>query len=394
MTADNAICPACGSIGMDVFYEVRDIPVHSCLMFEDRRAAIDYPKRPLALGLCGSCGFISNILFDPNMKAYSGECEDQQSFSPRFQAFQTELVNRLIERYDVRDKDVLEIGCGKGDFLIELCRAGGNRGVGIDPACVPERVADRAGDGVRLIADYYSEVYSHLKCDFVCCRHTLEHIHCVDEFIRTVRNAIGDRPDTIVFFDLPAAERVLRERAFWDVYYEHCSYFTLGSLARLFRRNRFNVVELSRDYDEQYLTLLARPVDEPTTPAFSEEADLGDLVKMVDRFRAEVKAQIDDWRVRLGEFITRGRRVAIWGSGSKCVSFMSALEIDGGLVSVVDINPYRHGKFLAGSGKQVLAPESLRTLQPDAVFVMNPIYCKEIQQDLGALGVQAELVPV
>ena len=43
----------------------------------------------------------------------------------------------------------------------------------------------------------------------------------------------------MVFFELPDTERVLTEAAFWDIYYEHCSYFTPGSLARLFRRTGF-----------------------------------------------------------------------------------------------------------------------------------------------------------
>ena len=38
--------------------------------------------------------------------------------------------------------------------------------------------------------------------------------------------------------------RVLEEGAFWDIYYEHCSYFTLGSHARLFRRAGLDVTDL------------------------------------------------------------------------------------------------------------------------------------------------------
>ena len=62
-----------------------------------------------------------------------------------------------------------------------------------------------------------------------------------------------------MLFELPDVRRVLDEVAFWDVYYEHCSYFSAGSLARLFRATGFEVLDLALDYDDQYLLLEARP---------------------------------------------------------------------------------------------------------------------------------------
>ncbi|NJM57780.1 MAG: hypothetical protein HC857_10560 [Synechococcales cyanobacterium RU_4_20] len=37
----------------------------------------------------------------------------------------------------------------------------------------------------------------------------------------------------MVYFEVPDAERIFAERAFWDVYYEHCSYFSPPSLTAL-----------------------------------------------------------------------------------------------------------------------------------------------------------------
>ena len=96
----------------------------------------------------------------------------------------------------------------------------------------------------------------------------------------------------------------------------------------------------------------------------------------------------------MNDLTRQGKRVAIWGSGSKCVSFLSALGASDQSITVVDINPYRQGKYIAGSGVQVVAPDALRTVQPHVVFVMNPIYCQEIQQDLDVMGVAAELITV
>src|SRR5262249_10284459 len=155
-----------------------------------------------------------------------------QGFSPRFRVFMRELAERWLDRYDLRGKDVLEIGSGKGEFLLEMCELGARHGVGIDPATVPERVSGPAASKVEFIQDLYGPGYAHLTGDAVICRHTLEHIHPVAEFMRIIRGSLEGRPDTVVLFELPDALRVLRECAFWDIYYEHCSYFTPGSLAR------------------------------------------------------------------------------------------------------------------------------------------------------------------
>ena len=112
---------------------------------------------------------------------------------------------------------------------------------------------------LRFIRDFYGPAYADLQADYVCCRHTLEHIGDVADFMRLVRQPIGDRADVAVFFELPDTERVLLEAAFWDIYYEHCSYFTPGSLARLFRRTGFEPRRLWKAYDDQYLMIEARP---------------------------------------------------------------------------------------------------------------------------------------
>jgi SAM-dependent methyltransferase len=389
-----AQCPNCGGKGLAPFYSSEAIPVHSCMMFDDAESAAAFPKRDLVLGFCRQCGFISNVVFDPTVQDYATGYEEQQSFSPHFRAFQTRLCESLIEKYEIRGKDVVEIGCGKGDFLIELCERGENRGVGIDPTCDPDRIEGRGDGRVRFVKSYYSREHADLPCDVLCCRHTLEHIHQTAEFVAQVRTVIGDREDTLVFFEVPAVERVLNEGAFWDVYYEHCAYFSLGSLARLFRSQRFDLFELEMDFDDQYLLIVARPSAMPTKPAWSSEDDLARLEADVDHFRKTVTARIADWRQRFESWNIENKRVAIWGSGSKCVSFLSAVGTQENVSAIVDINPFRQGKVLVGWGHRIVAPESLCQAPPDVVVVMNPIYCAEIQRDLESMGLDAELVTV
>jgi hypothetical protein len=209
-----------------------------------------------------------------------------------------------------------------------------------------------------------------------------------------VRDTIGDRPHVNVFFELPDMERVLEQGVFWDVYYEHCTYFTRGSLARLFRESGFEVLELFKAYGGQYLMLEARPAPGPTVARLRQEDDLEHTARLVDKFRTQVDAQLQTLAEITQTARKAGKTVAIWGSGSKCVSLISSLRLGEELTAVVDINPHKHGKFLAGSGREILGPDALRSLRPDIVLLMNSIYTEEVRNELATRGLRPQLVPL
>jgi hypothetical protein len=389
-------CPACGAVAVRLFHTEPSVPAHSCLLLKSQTEAAEYPRGTLRLGFCEACGFITNTAFDVSLNEYSSRYEETQAFSERFMGFARDLAREWVDRYDLRGRRVLEIGCGKGEFLTMMCEEGVAEGIGIDPGTNPDRVESEAGGRITWITDLYSEKYGSIEADAIVCRHTLEHIHPVGDFMRTVRRAIGDRLDTIVLFELPDALRVLQEVAFWDVYYEHCAYFTAGSLARLFRATGFEVLDLRLAYDDQYLLIEARPTND--TPAggrrFGLEDDLEATRQAVDHFSAEYEAQLDRWRGDLRRLTEAGERAVIWGAGSKGVAYLSALGLTDEIQYAVDINPYKHGMFMAGTGHEIVAPEFLKEHRPDLVIAMNPVYVEEIERDLEALDVPARLVAV
>ena len=386
------LCPNCGAQELSIFYEAKNAPVHSCVMLPTQQEALAFPSGEIALGLCRECGFISNVVFNPSMLDYSSTYEDQQVFSSTFNAFAYNLAKRLVSKYQLYSKNILEIGCGKGDFLTLLCELGDNYGVGIDPAYVEGRVQSKASNRVKFIRDYYSGRYADYHRDFVCCRHTLEHIYNTKDFVDCVRSSIGNRLETIVFFEVPDVIRVLRELAFWDIYYEHCSYFSPGSLARLFRLCNFEVLDLSRDFNDQYLLIEAKPVSKPSEKVHDLEESVEAISELVKYFSSNCSKKLQEWKSLLQKSYENGERIAIWGSGSKCVSFMSTLGIKDEIEYVVDINPYRQGKFLPGSGKKVMPPEFLKEKKPDLIIVMNPVYRDEITQMLDRMGIYTEVV--
>ena len=384
-------CFNCGTGDLSPFYEVEGVPVHSVLLMPTREEAVQYPRGDLKLAFCPACGFVQNMVFDPEVHEYSTRYEETQGFSPTFQKFHRDLADRLIERFALKDREVLEIGCGKGEFLALMCEAGSNRGIAIDPSCVPERVEGPAAPRIRVIQELYSEAHLDLEADFICCRHTLEHIQPTKDFVDLVRRAASRRPGTAVCFELPDVARVLDECAFWDLYYEHCSYFSLGSLARLFRSLDFEILELETEFDDQYLILDARISSGPGGRRFEAEEDLERLAASVERFRRTIPAKLDEWRSLLRSAAGRGEKTVLWGSGSKAVAFLTTLGVGDEVGFVTDINPYRHHMFMPGTGHEIVPPADLKRYRPDNVVIMNPIYRDEIRSDLESMGLEPRL---
>jgi SAM-dependent methyltransferase len=361
-------------------------------MFSTEAEATSFPRGDVILAMCNSCGFISNIAFEPSKVDYASLAPEEQGFSSTFNSYVQKLANRLIQTYNLKNKRISEIGCGRGDFLALLCKMGDNQGVGIDPSAVSGNIEGSSSEHLEFIHDYYSERYARYLGDFICCRHTLEHIPNTAEFVNSVRSAISNN-DVYVFFEVPDVSRILDEVAFWDIYYEHCSYFNLGSLARLFRSCKFEVTNLMKDYFNQYLLIEGKPVSQNSNRVQRNEETVEETAKRVKLFSAQCQNKLDYWKNLLKQIRLDKRRAVVWGSGSKCVAFMTTLGVKDEIEYIIDINPHRHGKFIPGVGKQIMSPEFLKNYKPDVVIVMNPVYCNEIGEDIERMGIDAELIP-
>jgi hypothetical protein len=197
----------------------------------------------------------------------------------------------------------------------------------------------------------------------------------------------------VVFFQIPDTTRILRDCAFEDVYYEHCSYFAPASLSYLFRSQGFRVLGTDTEYDGQYLTIEATPAPAPdTTPP--SDAELQRLAGWVADFGPKYRRKSALWRERVDGARAAGRRIVLWGSGSKAVSFLTTLDLDAEVACAVDINPHRHGFHMPGTGHVIVAPAQLPEIRPDLVIIMNAIYRQEIGAELARLGLTPELICV
>jgi len=386
-------CPVCQSPEHQSFFELTDMPVSIGVQWATAAEARACARGDLQLAFCSGCGFIWNRAFDPGRLEYSQRYDNSLDFSPVFQAYARQLAGRLIETYDVRGKDVVELGCGKGHFLALLCEHGENRGVGFDPSYEGARVESPAANRITYIADFYGEKYTKYRGDLICCRHVFEHIPEPVAFLSMVRRTIGERDSAIVYFEVPNVRFILEQHSIWDIIYEHCNYFSRESLGSIFRRCGFEVLRLEESYGAQFLSLEARLTATASNTELIPD-DVSSLATATERFSKAVEEQSAAWRSRLAELYRTGKRAVIWGAGAKAVSFLNMLKIDDAIPYVVDINPHKEGRYLPGTGQRIVSPNFLKEFHPNVVVLMNPIYREEVEGQLRGLGVAAEVLGV
>jgi len=371
------ICPDCFHQETDIFYGVEETPVNSMIHVPTREEALSFPRGDVRLGCCGECGFIFNTAFDHRLAEYSERYESTQRHSETFSRFNEALAEKLIDKHGLIKKKIIEIGCGEGEFLYQLCRSGSNSGVGFDPA-YRGTCADQGKDAdVSFICDYFSEKYGRYRADFYVCKMTLEHIQDVSRFLSMIgRTVTGSRPT--LFFQVPNFGKSLHEGAFWDVYYEHCSYFTSGSLAGCFERNGFTVTDRWTSFQDQYLMLEAVP-SFPSRLEGARSSDPVDGSGIISAFQSATEGLLEEWSRTLRSGKRSGNETVIWGASSRGVSFLTTLETMDVVKYAVDINPNKRGMFIPGSGQKIVGPQDMRDIKPDTVIVMNPVYIEEIR---------------
>jgi SAM-dependent methyltransferase len=382
-------CPNCHQTNIEDFFTIRNAPVQSLVTVKTYEEAMAIGRQDINLSFCISCGFISNSTFDTTIDYYTKGYEDQQGFSPTFMKFITGIAQHLIDTYDIRNKEVIEIGCGKGDFLALICELGKNKGIGIDPAWEPGR--NKQNPDLRFIKEFYSADHGKLNADFICCRHTLEHIHATKDFLQLIRNSLGTRTDAVLFFEIPQISRILDVQAFWDIFYEHCSYFSAGSLARLFRSTGFEILDLYHTYNDQYLMIEAKPVNSPSSKTFPIEESIEEQKARVENFKVRINQQLNEWRNRLSSLKANGKKTVVWGGGSKSVGFLTNFADLNLIEYVVDINPHMENNFIPGIGRQYVQPKFLKDYKPDTVIIMNGVYKDEITKTLNEMDVFPEI---
>ncbi len=137
-------CPGCESENVDSFCEISAIPVDVGKSEQSEEAARNANRGDIQLCYCSGCGLVYNAKFDPTKIGFEPGYEVALHHSETFRNFIETLASRLLDKYSMHGRKVLDIGCGGGksvellnrdisDWTITFVDTGTN-------ACIGERL--------------------------------------------------------------------------------------------------------------------------------------------------------------------------------------------------------------------------------------------------------------
>lgn len=319
---------------------------------------------PIRLRRNTKLDFIENEAFEDGLINYSENYENSQAHSVLFTQHMQSVTNLLKDTFPY-GSSLVEVGCGKGDFLEMVESDGHFETSGYD--------ASYNGNHPRIYKRYLNSS-DNLNADVVIIRHVLEHVKDPYMFLFMLKHVFGDAN---VYIEVPNLNWIIDNETFYDITYEHVNYFSQKSLCMLFDQITFSSGLL---FNEQYQYVLTNfgSLSENFLRYYRE--DCWDLISFDDLF-----PNIESF-VKHIEDLSGSKHIYIWGAATKgtllLAHFMNHTKLIEKVRFAIDQNPQKIGRYIPGSQVPIKSREEFASTvrSGDLLLVSNRNYLKEINE--------------
>ena len=368
-------CPICNSYDCIKILEFNSVPILQNVIIESQEEASAFFKDIVSLYFCRNCNNLFNNAFK-DYKLYGIKYDNSQNGSDSFVKYMNSIKEFVKSNVILEGKQVLEIGCGQGDFLKLLSEDISCKCFGFDPSF---KQNNQEFKNIKFFKEFFDKnVLDRFeeKFDLIIMRHLIEHIQYPNEMLDFLHESLDD--DGKMYIEIPDLDYIVENNSFFDIIYEHCNYYNAKSISNLLRKHDFEIVSIQYSFMKQYLCLIVQKAKKSNkedkilfkSQSNTEESLIG-FAKNTDSIIQTVSKFIIN-KCSLG-------KLCLWGAGAKGMMCCNIFDPDKKYIdSVVDIRENKRNTYIAGTGHIVIKPQDILSREIKFVIILNRNYACEI----------------
>ena len=274
--------------------------------------------------------------------AYYKDVIRAAAVSPEMGEFRSGQFRGFVERFGLQGKKVIEIGCGRGEYL-SIMQQCGVRAYGVEHSKSSVEQCTAAGLAVSCgFVEGGDCRLAEAPFDAFFILNFLEHLPRPTATLAGIANLLA--PEAVGLVEVPNFDMVLRTKLFAEFIADHLFYFTKETLATTLRLGGFEVLDCTRS--------VARLHDFCYREEEEAALDLSPFREQMTQLRAGIESYLR--RFAAG-------RVAVWGAGHQALALIALLGLAERIAYVVDSAPFKQGKFTPATHVPIVSPETLDT---------------------------------
>lgn len=352
-------CLACGApLWKEPLMECRGMPKSAQHFPADGELLYDLPVM-LRLMQCSGCGLIQ---LDSDAVGYYRDVIRSGGYSTTMHKLRHEQYERFLDQCPLQGKKVIEVGCGRGEFL-RIWREDGFPvdafGIENDPELV--RIATEDGLTVRQqFAEDEGTVFADGPFDAFCSFNFLEHQPHPGKMLRCIHCNLKDEAYGLI--TVPAWEYIQEQESYYELIRDHIAYYSEESFRLLLENNGFKVLSM-------------REVNRDTWEAIVQKRRMANLDEMKEN-KARLMKEIRELADHLE---ASEKRLAVWGASHQGLTILSSTGLAEKTCCVIDSAPFKQGLYTIGSHVKIVSPDAAFEDCPEAILIIAPGYTEEIR---------------
>lgn len=367
-------CSACGGADLDMFLDLGESPIADAYTASQDDVS---PTYPLQVAVCSKCLLVqlldvvdAETLFGTGYSFYSSASKPLSEYHCNYAADVIDDYSSLAMR------GVVEIGCNDGDMLRHFQ---GFSHIGVDPAIGPTDVARKRG--LNVITKSFGLNVAHSIRDqrgrqgLIIANHVLAHVADVADILAGINALLLN--DGVAFIEVQYLPDLLVNNAFDLVYHEHRNFFSLTSLQQAAIRHNLHVIgaQLTNRQGGSLRVTLAKQshVSGVVNRLLKSE-------HWLTSFSAYdgMQGRAERIRKRLTDILDElPAPIAGYGAPAKATTLLNFCNIThADLDYVVDTTTAKQGRFIPGTGIQILSPEDGGVADTQLLLAWN--YAREV----------------